>query len=150
MQPNLKPSDRATVAGLINPDPGAPATFTSGWISVAEYYWLMAMIFVGAMTATATLNAKLEQATDDAGSDAKDVTGSAITALTAAGVDDNKAVLINFEMNKIDRDNDFTHVRLSITTGVAAAVLSGCVLGFDPRYGVHEHIEAVDEVVDVI
>lgn len=149
-QPNILPSDRAAVVAAIDPDAYAASTVTTGWIDIANWGHLMALIMVGDMVATSTVDAKIEQATSDGGT-AKDVTSAAITQLTQAGTDDNKQVIINVKQADLDFNNDYQWVRLSVTIGTAGSDLSAVVLGFDPRYNTASDNDAstVDEIVSV-
>jgi hypothetical protein len=146
---NLNPSARAGILAAISPQSAAAGTYTSGWVDMQDVYSLMAIILVGAMTATGTLDAKVQQATDSGGTGAKDVSGTAITQLTAAGTDSNKQVAINVTQADLDRNNGFRFVRLSVTTATAASLLAGMIVGLDFRYGAATDNDAatVDEVV---
>ena len=145
----LKASDLATIVAKLDPVSQGAATVTTGWVRASDWYRLLAVLSVGAMTATGTIDAKLQQATDGSGTGAKDVTGSAITQLTQASGDSNKIVAINLDVSKLDIANDFDYVRLSITVAVAASLISAVLYGLSARYGVQSHIAAVDEVVSV-
>jgi len=131
--PNTLPSDRCAVVGVIDPDATGASTVTSGWIAVKNFERFMAIIMAGTLGASATLDAKLEQATDASGTAAKDIDGKAITQLVKASNDDDQAV-INLNAEELDIDNGFTHFRLSMTVGTATSDCGGLVLGFDPRY----------------
>ena len=148
MSTALKPSQRVALVGAIDPQ-SANAAKTSGWIDATKYLNYMATISVGALGASATVDAKLEQATDGSGAGAKDVTGRSITQLTKAGADDNKQVEINLKQEDLDFNNGFKFFRLSVTPAVAASLIAGFVQGFDPRYGVASDSDAasVDEIV---
>jgi hypothetical protein len=145
--PNANPSDRATIAGVINPQSLAPGSASTGWVSMATYSAVQGVVVVGAITATGTVDAKLEQATSAAGAGAKDVTGKAITQLTAAGTDSNKQAVLNCGAEELDVNNAFTHVRLTVTTAAAAALVAGLLLGHDARYQPATDATTVDEVV---
>lgn len=144
---NVKPSDEAVLAAAINPQSLSPGTATSGWVSMANFEKLQAIVAVGTLGASATADAKLQQASDSGGTGAKDITGKAITQLTKAGSDDNKQAIINLRSDELDVANGFTHVRLSITVGTAASVVAGVVLGHDARYQPADDATTVDEVV---
>lgn len=148
MSINLKPSQRAGIVGIINPQ-SANAAQSSGWISAAAFFNFMAVVAVGALGASATVDAKLEQATDSGGTGAKDITGKAITQFTKAGTDDNKQAIINLKQADLDIANGFTHFRLTVTPATAASLIAGHVFGFDPRYdnASDNDIAAVDEIV---
>jgi hypothetical protein len=145
----LKPSDKATVVARIDPDAAGAGTVTTPWVLAGDYHQFLAVVMAGDLGASATLDAKLQQATDGSGTGVKDVTGSAITQLTQAGTDSDKLALINLDPHKLDVDGGFDYIRLSVTVGVATSEIAALLLGFHPRYGVPSHIAAVDEVVTV-
>ena len=147
--PNILPSDRAAVLAAIDPDAYAASTVVSGYVDIANWSQLMAIIAVGDMVATSTVDAKIQQATDNSGTGAKDVTGLAITQLTQAGTDDNKQAIINVTQTDLDFNNDFHFVQLSVTIGTAGSDLAALLLGFDPRYNTASDNDAstVDEIV---
>lgn len=145
--PNTRPSDKATVQAVLNPVSQAAATVTTGWVPMSTFENVLAILLVGALGASATVDAKLQQASDSSGTGAKDITGKAITQLTQAGTDTNKEVLINVRSEELDVANSFTHVRLSVTVATAACLISAVVLGFDARYQTQTQKATVDEVV---
>lgn len=131
---NLNPSQRVAVLAAIAPVSQAAGTVTTGWIDHRDWSNIMAVISGGVLGAGATLDAKVQQAKDNAGTGAKDVTGLAITQMVKA-TDDNKQAVINVRQDDLDRENGFRFVRLSLTVATAASLVSGLLLGFDPRYG---------------
>lgn len=135
MDGNLNPSARAAVVAAIDPDAYAAGTQTTGWIDMRAHYALLAIVLAGDLGASATVDAKFEQATDNAGAGAKDVTGLAITQLTQAGTDSNKQAEINIAQGDLDKNNGYRFVRLSMTVGVAASDAGAIVVSLDPRYG---------------
>lgn len=147
---NTKPSDRFAVLAAIDPDANAAGTVTTGWIDMADWDNIVAIIMAGDLGSSATLDAKFEQASDSGGTGAKDVTGAAMTQLTQAGTDSNKQVVINLNRADLDFNNGFRFVRLSFTTGTATSDGGAVVLGFDPRYGKGSANDAatVDEIVN--
>lgn len=145
--PNTLPSNRAVLAGVIDPDAATAATYTTGWISMADFGSIQAVIMAGTLGTSATLDAKLEQASDGSGTGAKDITGKAITQLTQGGTDSDKQAIINCRAEELDVDNSFTHVRLSVTVGTATSDVAAFVLGHDARYAPADDISTVDEVV---
>jgi hypothetical protein len=146
MNPNIKPSEQATVAAVINPQ-SANSAQSSGWVSMATYEAIQALVVAGALGASATVDAKLQQAQDASGTGAKDITGKAITQLTKAGSDDNKQAIINCYAQDLDVSGGFTHVRLTITPATAACLIAGVVLGHYARYQPAAAAASVDEVV---
>lgn len=146
---NLKPSDRCAIVGVIDPDLNAAGTVTTAWIDMANWGSLMAIVMAGTLGAAATLDAKIEQATDGAGAGAKDVPGKAISQLTQAGPDSDKQAVIDLFAEDLDIDNDFTHARLSMSVATASSDSGAIVIGLDPRYGAASASNAatVDEIV---
>lgn len=130
-----RPSDRAAILAVIDPDSQAAGTYNSAWVDMAAFGSIMAVISVGDMGASATIDAKIEQATDASGTGAKDVTGAAITQMTQAGSDNDKQAVIELWGSDLDLNNAFRHVRVSLTVATAACDAAVAVLGFDPRYG---------------
>jgi hypothetical protein len=132
---NFKPSQRSSLVGVIAPI-SAAAVQTSAWIDATTFHNFLATIGLGVVGAAATVDGKLQQATDNAGTGAKDVPGKAIVQFTKANADDGKTALINLKQEELDFANGFKFFRLSITPTVAASLIYGDVRGFDPRYGV--------------
>jgi hypothetical protein len=149
MTPNLKPSQRVALVGVIDPDAYAAATYTTGWIAAADAAAFMALVSVGEMATNSTVNAKFQQATNGSGAGVKDITGKAITALTQAGTDSDKQAIINLRQEELDIANAFTHFRLSMTVATAASDAAAYVFAMDERYGPANlrNIAAVDEIV---
>ena len=141
-------SEKVALVGRIEPQLAVPATYLSGAVDLSKFESIMAIVDVGTMVATSTVNAKLVQAVTSGGS-YKDVTGKSITALTAAGVDDNKQAIINCRAEELDIANGYRFVKLSATVAVANTGLAGTVLGHNPKYGPASDNDAatVDEIV---
>ena len=133
MFPNAKASELLAVLATIDPVSQAAGTVTTGWITVANHHGLLAVIQTGVLGASATLDAKLQQATDSSGTGAKDITGKALTQIVKA-TGDNKQALINVKPEELDTVNGFGFIRLSITVGVAASLTSAQLLGINPRF----------------
>lgn len=141
---NVPPSELATLVGVIDPQSASTAK-SSGWIAAKDYASFRADILVGAIAATGTFDAKLEQASDGSGTGAKDITGKAITQLDEDG--DNKQLQIELYPEELDLANGFTHFRLTVTPATAASLLAGAVYGFGPRYGPGTDATSVAEIV---
>ena len=145
---NALQSEGVAVAGRIKPDAAVAGTYTSVWIPIATYGALLAIISAGDLGTSATVDAKLQQAKDVSGTGAKDVTGKALVQLTQAGTDkSNKDALINIRAEELDRNNGFTHVRLSVTVAVATSDVGGIVLGLNPRFSPITQGASVDQVI---
>ncbi|TAI67584.1 hypothetical protein [Bradyrhizobium sp. Leo170] len=128
-------SEKVQLVGIIDPDANAAGTLTTGWVSMAAFEQLLAIVMAGDLGAAATIDAKLQQAQDSSGTGAKDITGKAITQMTQAGTDkSNKQAQINVRAEELDRTGGFTHVRLSMTTAVATSDSGAVLLGMFSRY----------------
>ena len=134
MKMNVLGSELAAVAGAIDPQSVNGATVESDWMDMAEFEQMLAIVKTGSMTASSTVDAKIEQATDSSGTGAKDVTGKAITQLLAAA-DANKQALINVRAAELDINGGFSFARLSVSVaGGTGANVDGTVLGLGASY----------------
>lgn len=133
MFPNALMSDQMAVMDQISPVSQAAGTVTTGWVSAANFGRFLAVINTGVLGAGATLDAKLQQATDNAGTGAKDITGKAITQIVKAS-GDNKTAMINLLDEQLDVTNGFGFIRLSMTVGVAASLVGATLLAGVARF----------------
>jgi len=134
-------TDLLAVRGLVEPT-AAASTFTTSWVDAGSAQCWLAVISAG--TVGTSCDAKIEQASDSSGTGAKDLSGAAITQLTAAG-----SAQIQFKPGDLDVANDFNHVRLSITTVGATTVASGHLLSTCHRYEPQADDSGIDETVTV-
>ncbi len=133
MFPNAKPSEIIALLATVDPVSEAAGTVTTGWVPFADFLKLLAVVQTGVMGASATVDAKLQQAQDSAGTGVKDIAGFAITQIVKA-TGDNKQAFINIGGGALDVNGGFSYVRLSITVGVAASLVSGQIWGSNPRF----------------
>ena len=133
MFPNAKGSEELSILATIDPVSQGAGTVTTGWVNVANYHALLAVIQTGVLGVAATLDGKIQQAQDNAGTGVKDVATKAIVQIVKA-TGDNKQALINLNPEDVDNINGFGFIRLSLTVGVAASLVSGQLLGVNPRY----------------
>ena len=129
---NSLPSEQISSLANIAPVSQGVGAVTTGWVPVANHHVFLALICTGLLGASATVDAKIQQATDAAGTGAKDVTGKAITQIVKA-TGDNKQAMINFRPTELDTNGGFGYVRLSLTVGTAASLVSAELLGFNAR-----------------
>ncbi len=129
-----RPSDKFAIAATIDPGAHAAGVVNSDWVDMATFDELVATVMTGTLGTAATIDAKLQQATDAAGTGAKDITGRAITQIVKA-TGDNVQALINCWAEDLDVSNDFTHVRLALTVGTATSDCSAVILSSESRYG---------------
>lgn len=144
--PRVSPSDRQAVVGVIDPDANAAATYLTAAIDMSQWQSIQAIIMAGDLGSSATIDAKLTQATTSGGT-YKDVTGKSITQLTQAGADDNKQAIINCRSEELDVANGYRYVKLSMTVGTATSDCGAIVLGTDARVQPGTDLTSVDEVV---
>ena len=149
MSANLKMTDDVALLAIIDADAYAAGTVTTGWVQADDFAAFAALIAPGDLGASATLDAKIEQASDGSGTGAKDVAGKAITQLTKAGTDDNKQAWINFRASDLDLAGGFTYVRLSMTVATATSDAVGLLFGYSPKVAPASSYDAttVDEIV---
>jgi len=149
MSINALGSESVAVLGVIDPDATAASTVTTDWGDMSKFETCMAIVMAGTLGSSATLDAKLEQASDSSGTGAKDITGKSITQLTQAGTDADKQAIINVRAEELDIDNSFNHVRLSVTVAVATSDAGGILLGLNPRHAPasDNDLASVDEIV---
>jgi hypothetical protein len=130
---NAKISELLTSIVNIAPISQGVGSAVSGWIPVKNYHQFVAIINTGVLGTSATVDAKIQQATSSGGAGAKDITGKAITQIVKA-TGDGKQALINFRAQDLDTNGAFTHVQLSVTVAAAASLISAEILGA-PRFG---------------
>ena len=128
MNANLRPTDRSAILAVIDPDVTTASTVVSGWLSMALWNQIKCTVLAGTLGTNATVDAKIQEATDASGTGAKDITGKAITQMTQAGTDQSDTqAIINLEADELDAANGFTHVQFSITVGTATSDIAGVV-----------------------
>jgi hypothetical protein len=133
MNPNIKLSEVIAVMATLDPASVAASTVVTAWVPMANVAKLTALIQTGVLGASATVDAKLRQATDAAGTGAKDVTGKAITQIVKAS-GDAKQAMIEMRAEDLDVNNGFGFAALSVTVGTAASQLSAALIGSGARY----------------
>ena len=126
---NSLPSERVALLTAVAPSSSSAAQ-TSGWVDAAGFRRIMAVISAGVFGSSATIDAKLRQATSSGGAGAKDITGAALTQMLAAG-GNNKQAIINLNTDSLDATNGYRYVGLTLTVGTAASLVSAELFGFD-------------------
>jgi hypothetical protein len=129
---NTKPSEQLALLDVIPPQ-SSNTTVTTAWVNAGNFHSILANILVGVFGSSATVDAKMQQAVDSSGTSSKDVTGYSITQLLAAGGNNREAV-INMRTSALDVSGGFGYVRLSVTVGTAATLVSGTLHGAFPRF----------------
>lgn len=126
------PSDRFALVAKIDPDAHGVGAVSSGWVDASDFHKYLAVFNAGVLGASATLDGKIEQAQDNTGTGAKDVTGKAITQLVKASNDSDSA-MINLNMDELDVNNGFNHIRITMTIGAATSDADAELWGMDAR-----------------
>jgi len=119
------------IVGLTPPQslsPGTDTTITN--IDMSKYRRLLVIIEVGAFGASATVDAKLRESKTSGGT-YQDISGAAITQLTAAG-GNNKIATIELRAGQLDPGYQF--VQLSLTVGTAATQVAAIALGGEAEH----------------
>ena len=133
MFPNAKGSELLAVLATIDPASQPVGAASTGWVPVANYFGFLMQVQTGVLGTSATVDAKLQQALDSAGTGSKDISGKSITQIVKA-TGDNKQVLVNVKPEELDTVNGFGFVRVTVTVGAAASLTSAQLLGVNPRY----------------
>ncbi|MER2537644.1 MAG: hypothetical protein ABTQ26_00230 [Azonexus sp.] len=133
MHINTKISDGTGILGSVDPVSTGPGTVTTAWVPVANFLSFMALVATGILGASATVDAKIQQAQDVGGTGAKDIPGKALTQIVKAS-GDGKQALIDFRVQDLDTNNGFGFVRVSLTVGVAASQVAAYLLGGSARF----------------
>lgn len=121
------------------------ATVPSSYIDVSDMDRFAFLLSIGNMTGT--LDAQVVQATAAAGTGSKNITGAVITQLGAS--DDNKQVLVEVEVAKLDINNDFRYVAITLTEASSTAQLADAwFIGVPKSAPVTQHAD-IDETVFV-
>jgi hypothetical protein len=136
-------SENFSIASTVDPQLLNNNSVTSDWVDMSLYRKVSFILNVGATDIT--VDAKLQEATDSSGTSAQDITGFAITQLTAT--DDNEQVVI--EIDATELSENYTHVALVVTigNGSTGAQISAIGLGYEARYVEVDHLASVAEVV---
>lgn len=133
MNTNIKLNERIAVLATLDPASFGAGTVVSAYVPVANFHSIAALIQTGVMGASGTIDAKLRQATDAAGTGVKDVTGKALVQiLKAAG--DNVQASIELRGEDLDVANGFAFVALSLTVGTAASIVGAQIVGANARF----------------
>ncbi len=128
-------SEDIAIVGVIDPDANAAGNLTSDWADAGLFGEITAIVTVGTLGTSGTIDCVLQQATDSSGTGAKDITGKAITQITQAGTDqsDTQAV-VSVRAEELDTANGFSYVAAKLTTGTATSDSGVVLLGRLPRH----------------
>lgn len=125
-------SDSFELLAQIAPASYNPGVQDSGNVDIEGYHRVFAIIHVGSLGTSATLDADLEQATTSAAGTRAAITGKSITQLTDD--DDDCVVFIELRTEELDVDGAYKFVNLEVTVGTAAVIFGAEVYGVKPRF----------------
>ena len=113
---NSLASEIAAVLATIDPDAYAHGAQNSDWLDLGLFDQVMAILMLGDVPTTTSVDFKLQQATTSGGAGVKDITGKAITQiLSGSPANSDKQTIINCRADELDIDNSFRFVRAVAT-----------------------------------
>ena len=102
MLKNIKLSESLAVLASIDPASISPGSVNSSWVPATNFLSFLLVVQTGVLGAAATVDAKIQQATDVSGTGAKDLSpGKSITQIVKA-TGDNKQALLDFRAQDLD------------------------------------------------
>ena len=138
-------SEVAAVLATIDPDVYAHGAQNSDWLDLGLFDQAMAVLMLGDVPTTTSVDFKLQQATTSGGAGVKDITGKAITQIVSGSpANSDKQAIINCRSGELDVANSFRFVRAVATTAdtnspvdspVTTSDFSALLVGFGARYG---------------
>ena len=133
MFPNSKPSELITLLATIDPASQAVGTVLTAFVPVKNHHTFLAILAAGVIGAGGTIDAKLRQAQDATGTNAKDIVGKAIVQMVAAGGNSRQA-MVNMKTGDLDTEGGFAFVALSVNVGTASSFVGASLIGTNPRF----------------
>ena len=127
---NQLPSEAVALLTHVDPDALPPAAYASGWIDLGKFEAILAVVMAGALGTSATIDAKLEQAIDELGTEAKDIPNKAVAQMSQSSTQ----ALINCRGSELDMNGGYRFVRLFMNIGGASSDAGALVLGLGPRH----------------
>ena len=136
-------ADEWAIVATIDPDAHTTGEKLSDEIDMGDYYEIAAVLLLGDLGSSATIDFALQGSTTSGGTYA-DITGKIATQLTQAGTDDDKQVIIHLRADEQTR----RYVKAAIDVGTATSDCGAVVFG-RPRTlpGTDSDLATVDEVL---
>ena len=131
------PSEKFAIVATIDPDAYTSSTsaYTSDWANAEYFHEYLAVIAVGTIGTSGTIDAAIVQATSATGAGSKAITGKSITQLTQAATQSDNQAVINLRTDELDVAGGFSFVAVTLTVGTASADAGAVLLGCQPRFG---------------
>lgn len=141
---NSLPSERAAVVATIDPDALTAATHNSDGVDMSLYESAMVILSAGALGTSATMTLVVKSGSDNSTFGNTLVTA---TALTDAGSDSDKQVVVNIRASDLPEGDRYIRAEVTVATATSDGGL--VILGFDPHYGPasDNDLATVDEIL---
>jgi hypothetical protein len=133
MNLNASAAEQVGLLAVVDPVSQAAGPNATVWVPTANYHQFLAIVQTGVLGAGATIDAKVQQAKDSTGLNAKDISGESITQIPKVS-GDNKQVMISVRSESLDQTNGYDHIGIVLGVGVAPSIVSAVLLGIGPRY----------------
>lgn len=127
-----RPRDEIAVIGSTTVATRDNTTATTTWVNMANFEEIFFVINTTDANADTTVDAKVQSADDNAGTNAADITGLAITQGTAAATAEQ--YVLSVRKDQLNGDDDHVAVVVTAGNGTTGVVLSVVVLGWRPQY----------------
>lgn len=143
----MKLAEQVALVATIDPDAYGVGAQNSDAVDMSKFQSVLFVVLVGDLGASATLDFKVQEAADAAFTSPVDLTGKAITALTAAGSDSDKQALVEVRANELTEGKRY--IRGVLTLGTAGSDAAVLALAASPRYVPTDadDLASVDEMV---
>lgn len=148
MAARSKLSEKLAVVSVIDPDAYATGAQTGDWVDMSKFNRVMFIFLAGTLGSLATVDGKVQEATDSSGTGNQDITGKSITQLTEASTDDDKQAIIEVDAGDLSAGYDFVAPVMTVGAATSDAVCIG--LAGVPRYhpASDDDLASVDEIVN--
>ena len=127
-------SERMYVLDGYHADSLGVGTTNGTWVLMENYHRAWLYVDVGDMSAGASFDVKLQEATDNIGTGVQDITGKAITQLLQASGHGDDWLCIELQTEEMDAANNYDWLRYQVYVGGAAVECSVSLFGADTRY----------------
>lgn len=130
------------------PSAARTANATGSWVHVGNAISAVVVIDIGAVSGTSpTLDIKLQQATTNTGTGAKDITGATLPQITASGA--NKQFAIEINPDVLDSANGYQFIAPVLTVGGTSPsfTCNATVILFGKRFPTATSLAGVTKVV---
>ena len=125
-----QPSERAGVAGKIDPQNGNNSTLNTDYVDMSKWHEALFIFQVGSVDNTVDCLVRESTSTSDGGG--QTLSGKSATQLDSNS--DNKVVVINVKAEELSAGYRYLRGRMTVGNGTTNLV-SAVALGLKPRFG---------------